>query len=113
MCRHIGNLACTVGVLFSMPISTVVVEALAVVVCREIYSLVDGTVGVWAAVCDVRKRLTVTNSEVQEALHYALGRGWIEGVATPMFFVMLLQPGRALCSAHPTGAEGRLFKYAE
>ena len=76
-----------------MPINQNVVETTCKVVCREIYSLVDGPVGVWAAVSDVQKRLNVTKAEAQEALHYALGRGWIEGVAIPMFFVMLSPAG--------------------
>jgi hypothetical protein len=72
------------------------VAALAVVICREVYALVGGAVGTWQAVCDVQTRLEITEAEAQEALRYAVGKGWVEATGTPMVSVMLLEPGRAL-----------------
>jgi hypothetical protein len=73
-----------------------IIAALAVVVCREIYTLAGGAVGMWQAVYEVQDRLKVTHGEAQEALRYAVEKGWLNGFGTPMVSVMLLEPGRAL-----------------
>jgi len=78
------------------------VAALAVVLCREIYTLAGGAVGTWQAVYEVQDRLKVTQAEAQEALHYAVGKGWLNGFGTPMISVMLQEPGRALFAGSAT-----------
>ena len=72
------------------------IAALTVVVCREIYTLAGGALGTWQAVYEVQDRLKVTQVEAQEALRYAVGKGWLNGFGAPMVSVMLLEPGRAL-----------------
>ena len=78
------------------------VAALAVVLCREIYTLAGGAVGTWQAVYEVQDRLKVTQAEAQEALRYAVGKGWLNGFGTPMISVMLQEPGRALFAGSAT-----------
>jgi len=100
------NCADLVGVLPGMPddpeTEVLVTAALAVVVCREIYTLAAGAVGIWQAVYEVQDRLKITADEIQEALRYAIGKGWLNGFGTPLASVMMQEPGRALFAGSKT-----------
>jgi len=73
-----------------------IVTALALVICREVYTLAAGAVGIWQTVCEVQDRLMITPAEAQEALQYAIGKGWLDGFGTPLVRVTLQKPGSAL-----------------
>jgi len=71
-------------------------NGLAVRFCREVYLLDETTDYGWHEVFAIVYRLDADTGDAHTALKYAVGRGWLDVIGTPLAYAKLREPGRRL-----------------